>query len=187
MFLISCQENIENQVTEPETPIITDSNPFETAMYNCLVKQYADENKDLPGIHLQLENLAILTGNLEDGSAKSYYNMFKLAASADHFPLRQEQLFFDKLALIQNFPLTLNCNSDLGIPESVAKTSKMTKYNRLLSVEISENRKNGVQPNTAVPILKTYTEADFENEFIQMSMLAFISYRTSIENKIYNR
>lgn len=164
-----------------------DPNPFETALYDCVVKQHAAQNIDLPGIHQQLEKLAIITGNLADGSAKSYYNMFKLAASAKHFPLNKEELYFEKLALIPNFPLNLNCDSDLGIADAVAKSSKMLKYNRLLSVEISKTRNQGLQPNTAFPIIEAYTESDFENDFIKLSMLAFISYRTSIENKIYQK
>lgn len=182
---ISCQENVETPTIETAKPEINDPNPLETALYNCVVKQYADQNLDLPAIHQELENLAIATGNLEDGSALAYYNMFKLAASAGHFPLKNEDLFFLELSKIQNFPLNLNCISEHGVSESVAKASKLSKYNRLLSVEISSTRKKGIQPNTAVPIVKAYTEKDFENEFIQMSMLAFISYRTSIENKIY--
>lgn len=184
---VSCQENVEVPQAETPTLVLNDANPLETALYNCLVKQYADQNLDLPAIHQELENLAIGTGNLEDGSALAYYNMFKLAASAGHFPLKNEDLFFMELAQIKNFPLDLNCNTDHGVAESVAKTSKLSKYNRLLSVEISSTRNKGIQPNTAIPIVKAYTQEDFENEFIQMSMLAFISYRTSIENKIYKK
>ncbi len=185
LIILSCQETTSHSEPTPEKIQVEDPNTFETALYDCVVKKYADQGIDLPGIHLELENLAIKTGNLADASAKSYFNMFKLAASAKHFPLNQEDLFFEKLALIPNFPVNLNCNSDLGLPETVGKSSKLSKYNRLLSVEISKTRNKGIQPNTALPIIKAYTEADFDNDFIKLSMLAFISYRTSIENKIY--
>lgn len=183
--IFSCQENSESQNSESQKVEINDPNPFETALYNCLLKQYAEQNMDLAEIHQQLENLAIRTGNLENSSPQAYYNMFKLSASAKHFPLKQEQLFFEELAQIPNFPLNLNCNGDLGVPDAVAKTSKMSQYNRLLSKEISNTRSKGIQPNTAIPIINTYSAEDFDNKFIQLSMLAFISHRTSIENKIY--
>lgn len=185
LFLVSCQESAIEQVAAPQKNRANDPNPFETAMYNCLVKQYSEQNLDLDKIHKELEDLAILTGNLADATAQSYYNMFKLAASGGHFPLSNEQTFFDELAKIPNFPLNLNCTSDLGIPDAVAKSSKMAIYNRLLSVEISKTRNKGLQPNTAIPIINSYSKEDFENKFVQVSMLGFIAYRTSIENKIY--
>lgn len=182
LVTIACGEN----QNETEKIMERGPNPLETATYECVLEQYKAQGVDLREVHKQIEALAIKTGNLKNNSAQAYYDMFKTAAETNHFPIANEDFFFLKLKEIQYFPLNLNCNSEMDIADSTIMRSKLNKYNILLGQEINNTRSKGLQPNAASPIVKAYKAKDFENEFVQLSMMAFLAYRTSIENEIYS-
>lgn len=164
-----------------------DPNPLETATYQCVIEKYEALNIDIKQTKNQLEELAISTGNLRDGSAQSYYDMFQAAVQKDHFPIAGEQAFFNGLKQIANFPPNLSCDKMMDLSDSTVLSSRLNQYNTYLGQELQQTRRTGKQPNTAKPVLKAYRMEDFENQYIQFLMLSAIAHRTSIENPIYNQ
>jgi hypothetical protein len=176
LLILSCN----NEVKE-----IPDPNPMETATYKCIIEEHKAQNINVKKVFQELQQIALQTGNLKDSSAKAYYDMFKLSDERSYFPLSKETVYFDAMAKIAHFPVNMYCRANLGLPDSLVSNSKLYRFNQTLTKEIQNTRSKGLQPNVASVIMKVYSLEDFENEYIKFFTLGFISYRNSIENRLY--
>lgn len=184
--LFSCkQDSTTPSNKEVDKEVNNDPNPVETAFYKCITDDFATKGISISDYFKKLEDLAIKTGNLKNDSASSYYELFEKSARRSHFPLGNDRYFFAELVKIQYFPLNLLCSDKGLLPNTEIEKSKLYKFNKAVGREVQRTSQAVIQPNVANAIMETYKLEDFENEYIKLSVLSFIAYRSYIENPIY--
>lgn len=160
-------------------------NLIEMKLYDCVKKQYYEQNINIEEVLIKIEEIAIESKNLKDNSPESYYQMFKSFSETNKFPLTNEGDFFQELSELENFPVNMNCSNTDMILDSVEFTnSKINKFSIRLAKEIRVSTEKKSLPNIGMVIIDIYEVDDFKNDYIKYSLLSMVAYERFLINSL---